>query len=446
MINTIKKILTIAIIGITIAGIAHASYPQYWNFNDDLICRTAGTCDITGAGTITTDNLTVSNSFLLQGTVGVGGIDLNGEALYLDPDAGMYLQAAVNDNLGIMGGNVGIGTTSPGAKLDIKTIVSGGTVSGIRLEASDDSNYLAGLYEDSADTGSAVLDLRKDNVGTSVLLKANGDSYFNGGDVGIGTAGPDRKFEVLDATNPQLRLTYTDDTVYADMELDSDGDLYITPTGGDIAFGDGEAGDSVLDFYASSNRIWTMGLDDSDSDKFKISTSFDFSSGEQMSISTDGQVSFGDGLVGDSVIDLYATTTRTWTFGLDDSDSDSFKISTSSDFASGNALTILTGGNVGIGTTGPDEKLDVLSTTTQLRLTYTDGSVYAGFRVDSSGNLEISPTGKKTTIDNILKIQPQATAPATCSIGEIFIKSNGGYCVCSVIDTWENLSANGSCE
>ena len=50
-------------------------------------------------------------------------------------------------------------------------------------------------------------------------------------------------------------------------------------------------------------------------------------------------------------------------------------------------------GRVGVGTSGPDAKLDVLSTSTQLRLTYTDGSVYTDFTVTSLGRLQITPTG-----------------------------------------------------
>ena len=48
---------------------------------------------------------------------------------------------------------------------------------------------------------------------------------------------------------------------------------------------------------------------------------------------------------------------------------------------------------VGIGTTGPDAKLDVLSTSTQLRLTYTDGTVYTDFLTDSGGNTIVSNSG-----------------------------------------------------
>src|SRR5690606_12838713 len=57
-------------------------------------------------------------------------------------------------------------------------------------------------------------------------------------------------------------------------------------------------------------------------------------------------------------------------------------------------LRINNAGDIGIGTTGQDAKLDVLTTSgEQLRLTYTDGSVYTGFTTDSAGDLTIDSTG-----------------------------------------------------
>ncbi len=47
---------------------------------------------------------------------------------------------------------------------------------------------------------------------------------------------------------------------------------------------------------------------------------------------------------------------------------------------------------VGIGTTGPDAKLDVLATTTQLRLTHTDGSKFVDFTLDTNHDLTITPS------------------------------------------------------
>ncbi|MFH1259017.1 MAG: hypothetical protein ABII74_04265 [Elusimicrobiota bacterium] len=57
------------------------------------------------------------------------------------------------------------------------------------------------------------------------------------------------------------------------------------------------------------------------------------------------------------------------------------------------------GGKVGIGTTGPDRKLDVLdSGGNQLRLTYTDGTTYTDFGVNASGFLTINPSGTQVII------------------------------------------------
>jgi hypothetical protein len=68
-----------------------------------------------------------------------------------------------------------------------------------------------------------------------------------------------------------------------------------------------------------------------------------------------------------------------------------------------------TGGLVGIGTTGPDAKLDVLSTTEQLRLTYTDGSVYTSFTTSSGGDLTIAPSGGDTNVTGTLGLSGKIT-------------------------------------
>ncbi|MFC1663742.1 right-handed parallel beta-helix repeat-containing protein [Patescibacteria group bacterium] len=57
------------------------------------------------------------------------------------------------------------------------------------------------------------------------------------GSVGIGTTGPDRKLDVLDASSPQLRITQADNSVYVDFQVAaSTGNLTIStiPTDSDI--------------------------------------------------------------------------------------------------------------------------------------------------------------------------------------------------------------------
>lgn len=54
------------------------------------------------------------------------------------------------------------------------------------------------------------------------------------GNVGIGTTGPDRKLDVLDASNPQIRMTHTDGTVFAELQADGNGDLNISASGDEV--------------------------------------------------------------------------------------------------------------------------------------------------------------------------------------------------------------------
>jgi hypothetical protein len=57
-------------------------------------------------------------------------------------------------------------------------------------------------------------------------------SVVSNGRVGVGTLAPQKKLEVQDSTGAQARLTYTANSVYADVETDSTGALNFTPTGG----------------------------------------------------------------------------------------------------------------------------------------------------------------------------------------------------------------------
>ncbi|MBA2613206.1 MAG: hypothetical protein H0U95_14650 [Bacteroidetes bacterium] len=56
-----------------------------------------------------------------------------------------------------------------------------------------------------------------------------------------------------------------------------------------------------------------------------------------------------------------------------------------------------TAGFMGVGTTAPAAKLDILSTTNQLRLSYSS-SIFSDLQTTSSGNLYINPTGGKVGI------------------------------------------------
>jgi hypothetical protein len=102
-----------------------------------------------------------------------------------------------------------------------------------------------------------------------------GNARFDGS-VGIGVVSPDRALEVLDAGNPQLRLTYTDASVYCDFIVNSAGALTLIPTGALVAIEDalrvgtaseasadgdfsaGISGDSRMFYDQSSSTIWVI--------------------------------------------------------------------------------------------------------------------------------------------------------------------------------------------
>ncbi|MBU0646171.1 hypothetical protein KJ611_01680, partial [Patescibacteria group bacterium] len=154
-------------------------------------------------------------------------------------------------------GQLGIGTTSPGQLLTVSKDQAAGTYaqvsntnsSGIAgfmatsnlgpmviqsIGSTEGATGLAGwgrLRTDSALNGFAFV-----TGGAKPITFNPNDSeamrIIDGGSVGINTTGPDRRLDVLDASNPQLRLTYTDGSVYTDFRTSSGGELTITPSGG----------------------------------------------------------------------------------------------------------------------------------------------------------------------------------------------------------------------
>ena len=100
-------------------------------------------------------------------------------------------------------GNVGIGTTSPTSVLHIKSDVSNELNNGILFEAADSTHKVFRVLENS--TGEAYSEWFNQNS-LKVLIRANGNSYFNGGNVGIGTSSPSTSLHLSGSADTYLTL------------------------------------------------------------------------------------------------------------------------------------------------------------------------------------------------------------------------------------------------
>ena len=88
----------------------------------------------------------------------------------------LYVDAAAN--------KVGIGTTNPSARLD----VAAAATTNVDIAHFSNSNDIAKAKISLSANGSGELSLVDGSNNTDVFISSNGDSHFNGGDVGIGVS------------------------------------------------------------------------------------------------------------------------------------------------------------------------------------------------------------------------------------------------------------------
>lgn len=103
---------------------------------------------------------------------------------------------------------------------------------------------------------------------------------------------------------------------------------------------------------------------------------------------------------GDALLHFLLTGVRRWIVGVDNSDADKFKISSATDLDTAPRFTIDTSGNVGIGTTSPDYTFTVHNSTARIGgISYTNGGLFLG---KSAGymNVLVGSTGFNIDTNN----------------------------------------------
>lgn len=215
-------------------------------------------------------------------------------------------------------------------------------------------------------------------AGTSGKVSQNNAAFFwDGAFLGIGTNVPLAPLHIkngVGAASIQLEAAGT----LCDLTL-SGGNLTINPDSGVTI----TQSTTVSKSFIGS----TLLLDVSNSDNTNGASNARF----------DAIVGGASG--GDPYLHFLVTGVTDWSIGIDNSDSDKLKISKNATLGTNDYLTITTAGDMGINQIIPRRKLDILDTAAaQLRLTYTDNSVYSELKADSLGNLIITSSADRVGI------------------------------------------------
>jgi ribosome biogenesis protein Tsr3 len=165
-------------------------------------------------------------------------------------------------------GNVGIGSTSPSTKLDVigDTFVKGV----IFAYAGSGGNQVGGITWDSTDDGALFLKASNTN---KIYLNSNGVSYFNGGNVGIGTTAPSSRLSIQNngasdniimnflMTNGSNAATFrtTDSGAIFGIHSQNSGDIYIKDTSDAVLFYGKHGGNVGIGTTAPSTTLTVKG-------------------------------------------------------------------------------------------------------------------------------------------------------------------------------------------
>ena len=246
--------------------------------NSTKLATTATGIDITGA--VTFSSVDTFGQLVVKAASGSTGDMLN---IGVDTaNSVAFIQAVERGtntiplSLQRYGGNVGIGTDSPGtinsvAFANVGLHVKNGALGRTITEGSGSAAFV--MNDSGATSNQRVKYIKCDNGVLSLgKIADNGTettnlSILDNGNVGIGIAAPASLFHIYEnntATGGEVGLT-----------IEQDG-----------------TGDAVVQYLLSGTKRWVTGIDNSDSNNFKIASSADLGTDNVLTLSTDGSATF----------------------------------------------------------------------------------------------------------------------------------------------------------
>ena len=411
--------------------IAHNTYlGGATTFAGNLLPSATNTYSL-GSDTVRWKDLYLSGSSLHIGASGdeaIVGYDSVANLFTIDSDGSGDSEFVINSS-----GNVGVGTVTPTVKLDVNGGINSaaGSTSAPGITFGDANTGLEGAGNEFYIVANATR-VAQINSGRITILPAGSSSYAslalnNDADTGfyspaantIGvTTNGSEAMRINSSGNVGIGTTAPN----AELHVDSSGDSELRIEA------DNAAGNPFLHFLLSGGSSFSMGIDDGDSNMFKISGSTALGTNDFLKIATSGDAVFSGeaeavgGLVagtkGDAtstMLDVWATgsatplrivqddfsnydlftITRTSNNGVlsiyDSSETEDVRLSTS-------GVSYINGGNLGIGTLTPNQKLSVAGTMSgeQLYISGT-GSTPIVYTDTSNGYLGVgtsSPTAQ----------------------------------------------------